>query len=119
MSVKDWNDLAEAFNICPHPLNGTILKTAITGTGPYMYTGWDNNVVFDEQGIPLGSNGGILRSLSEVFGFTLNINTFKANVVWDNQTGKYIVISTLVHIILLKFFVKNDINITKTLFFIY
>jgi len=96
MSVKDWIDLAEEFNKCPHPLNGKTLKTAISGTGPYLYTNWDNNVVFDEQGIPLGSNGGIMRAISEVFGFNLNISTFKANVVWDNLTGQYIVIPKLV-----------------------
>ena len=102
MSVKDWNDLAEAFNICPHPLNGKILKTALAGTNPYVYTDWENNVLFDQQGVPLGSNGGILKALSEVFGFSLNISIFNSNVIWDNQTGKYVAIPTLVCVRLTK-----------------
>ncbi len=100
MKIENWRNLADSFKNCPHPLNGRILKTAITGTGPYMYTDWDKNVVFDEQGIPLGSNGGIFKALSSVFGFTLKISTFNANVIWDNKTGQYIVISTLVSLLM-------------------
>ena len=105
LTVKDWMDLAEAFNNCPHPLNGKSFKTAFAGTHPYIYTDWDNNnVMYDDQGIPLSSNGGIMKTLSKVFGFTLNISIFNANVIWDNQTRKHIVIASLVCIIIFTFF---------------
>ena len=87
-------------------INGKILKTALEGTNPYVYTDWENNVLFDQQGVPLGSNGGILKALSEVFGFSLNISIFNSNVIWDNQTGQYVAIPTLVCVILLHVFYK-------------
>ncbi len=96
MTIKDWIDILGTFNACPHPLNGKTLKTALAGTNPYVYTDWDNNVVFDGQGIPLGSNGGIFNDLSKVFGFTLNVSIFNANVIWDNQTGQFVAIPFLV-----------------------
>ncbi len=90
MTMKDWKNLAESFNNCPHPLNGKTVRTAFTGTNPYLYTGLENDVVYDEKGIPLGSNGGIMHSLSRVFGFNLDVQIYPSGFIWDNQTGKFV-----------------------------
>jgi hypothetical protein len=37
-----------------------------------MYTDYSRNIIYNERGIPLGSNGGIAEALSRIFEFKLN-----------------------------------------------
>jgi hypothetical protein len=89
LSIEDWKDLVKPYDECNHPLDGKIVRAAIMGTIPYLYTDDDNIAVCNEQGIPLGSNGRILQAISQVLGFNLNIKIFESNVIWDNKTGKF------------------------------
>ena len=54
-----------------------------------MYTDYDRKVIFNERGIPLGSNGGISEALSRMFGFNLNMTIAKVQGLFDNKTQKW------------------------------
>jgi hypothetical protein len=44
-------------------------QVAYQGTNPYLYTDYSQKIIYNERGIPLGSNGGISEAMSRIFGF--------------------------------------------------
>ena len=65
-------------------------QVASLGTNPYMYTDYNRTVIFNERGIPVGSNGGIAEALSRIFEFNLNMTVAKSQGVFDKKTGKWL-----------------------------
>jgi hypothetical protein len=64
-------------------------QVAYQGTNPYLYTDYSRKIVYNERGIPLGSNGGISEALSRIFGFKLNMTIANSQAIFDNNTGKW------------------------------
>ena len=78
------------FKTCPHQLSGTTIRAAILGTNPFIYTDVNRKIIYGNDGLPLGANTGILRSLSKVFGFTLQLTVFTVYDFFDEKLKKWI-----------------------------
>jgi len=54
-----------------------------------MFSDFNRDNVYNEQGIPVGSNGGIADALSRIFGFQVRISVTRVQNFFDNKTGKW------------------------------
>ena len=86
---KYVTDILETYTKCPHFLKGKTLQIGSFGGSPYMFIDFYNNVVYDEQGLPAGSNTGIAKTLSKVFGFKFNILIYNKQEYFNPATGKW------------------------------
>jgi hypothetical protein len=59
---QNWFEFLTALERCPHALEGKTLKVASIGTNPYVYTDFDRNVIFNENGKPGVNFTSILRA---------------------------------------------------------
>jgi hypothetical protein len=72
-------------------MSGKTLRVDSIGTNPYIYTDFDRNVFYDEEGLPLGSNSEIMSNIGKVYGFDVEINlNSNFSSYFDNKTGKWV-----------------------------
>ena len=90
-SDQTWFDFVEAFNSCPHALSDKTLRVDSVGTNPYVYTDFDRNVVYNEKGLPVGSNSEIVENIGKALGFKVRLNLASGGSAssFDNKTGKW------------------------------
>jgi hypothetical protein len=79
----------EVIKSCPHIWKGKTGLVASLGTNPYMFSDFNRDIVYNEQGIPSGSNGGIADALSRIFGFQVRISVTRVQNFFDNKVGKW------------------------------
>lgn len=87
---KKFTDLIEQLKDCPHPLDGKKLKLTSQGANPYIFTDFNRNIIYDDKGLPLGSNSGIASMLSKLFGFEFEIFISGGTNYYDNKTKTWI-----------------------------
>ena len=87
---KKFTDLIEQFKNCPHPLAEKTLKFSFLGPNPYTFTDFNRNVIYDDNGRPLGSNAGISTMLAKMFGFEYEVFFTGSANYYDNKTGTWI-----------------------------
>ena len=88
-SVDDWSDLLKPWNKCPHPQAGKVVRVASNGPNPFMFTDYDRKIVNGEDGLPLGTNIGIAKTLAKVFNFSLAVRPFNAYDYYDEKAKKW------------------------------
>ena len=90
LTGDDWTNLLQTVNQCPHPLHGKTLQVASLGPNPFIFTDFERNVHYNDQGLPLGSNTGIALTLGQVFGFKVNILLFKTYDYYDEKNARWV-----------------------------
>jgi len=85
---SDWDQIISD-QMCA--LSGKTLRVDSVGTNPYVYTDFDRNVFYNDEGLPLGSNSDIISTIGKVFGFDVKINlTANPASAFNNKTGKWV-----------------------------
>ena len=91
LANNDWTLRLKSFEECHHALNGQTLRVNSYGTNPYVYTDFDRNVVYNEKGLPVGSNSEIVENIGKALGFKVRLNLASGGSAssFDNKTGKW------------------------------
>ncbi len=84
---QNWIEFVKSFDLCPHALEGKTLKVGSIGTNPYVFTDFDRNVIFNEKGLPVGSNTAITETLGKIFGFEVDIQLVRPGVNFIDVLG--------------------------------
>jgi hypothetical protein len=87
---KDWNEVIESFNDCPHPLKNKSLRVASISPNPFIFTDFDRNIQYNEDGLPLGSHTGIVKSIGEMFGFDVLVQVYRVHHYYDTRSKTWI-----------------------------
>jgi hypothetical protein len=90
LSVGNWKTLLEPFSKCPHPLKGKTLKVASAGTNPFIFTDYDQNIVYTERGRPIGTNTGIVESIGKALNFDVDITPLSGYDYYDHEAKKWV-----------------------------
>ena len=88
-STTDWSGIIDDFSQCPHPLAGKTLTVGSLGPNPYIFTGFDRTVHYNEKGQPLGSNTGITETLGHYFGFNVTFKLLKSHDFYDERSKNW------------------------------
>jgi len=89
MEILDVNHIEEFFKDCSHPLTGSIINIGSYGINPYVYRDENKEVIKDNNGVPLGSNGGIASALSKTYKFKIIISDFFQGPILNFTTKKW------------------------------
>ena len=87
---ENLSDLLNNLNQCPHALSGKTLTVSSSGTIPFLFTDFDRNIVYNEQGKPLGSNTDIPVTIGKMYGFDVNVYIYNGPHFFDNKTGQWV-----------------------------
>ncbi len=86
-----WSEFVHNFNSCPTTSSGETLRTTSLGTNPYIYTDFDRNVLYNDRGLPLGSNSDIISNIGKILDFKVTVNfTSSSFSYYDNSTRKWV-----------------------------
>jgi len=88
-TVKKFTDIIEEFKNCPNPLAGKKLKFSFLGNNPDIFTDFDRNVIYDENGRPLGSHAGLATMMANMYGFDYEFSFTNGANYYDNKTGTW------------------------------
>ena len=89
LNAEDWSNYVNHLLDCPHPLAGKTMKAGSVGPNPYIFTDYDRNIQYDENGKPLGTNTGVAETLGQVFGFKTRIIPMKTYDYIDPKTKQW------------------------------
>ena len=89
LTADVWASYVDQLLQCPHPLAGKTLRAGSLGPNPYIFTDYERNIHYNENGKPLGTNTGVAETLAKVFDFKTTIVLMKTNDYIDPKTKKW------------------------------
>ena len=86
--ISTVKDIMVSFETCPTVLKDKTIKIGLTGTNPFLYNDEKKRVIYNADGFPMGSNGGIAAEFAKRFGYNVNITVYTSNPIYNTTTGK-------------------------------